>query len=52
MEIMIAEKLGYCFGIKNAVKLAEATLEKEENIYSLGPLSHNKQEMARFQKRG
>ncbi len=52
MDIIISKKLGYCFGIKNAVKLAEETLEEEENIYALGPLSHNKQEMNRFEKEG
>lgn len=52
MEIIVAEKSGYCFGIKNAMKLVQETLEKEDQkIYSLGPISHNKQEIERLEKR-
>jgi 4-hydroxy-3-methylbut-2-enyl diphosphate reductase len=53
MEIIVAEKSGYCFGIKNAMKLVQETLEKEDQkIYSLGPISHNKQEIERLEKKG
>ena len=45
MKIIIAEKAGYCFGITNAMKLADDTLKQKDNhpIYCLGDLSHNRQ---------
>src|SRR5665647_2625542 len=44
MEIIIAEKAGYCFGIENAMKMVADTLkESHEKIYTLGPISHNTQ---------
>ena len=54
MKIIVAEKAGYCFGITNAMKLAEDTLKQKENqpIYCLGDLSHNRQEMKRLEERG
>ena len=54
MKIIIAEKAGYCFGITNAMKLADDTLKQKDNqpIYCLGDLSHNRQEMKRLEQRG
>ena len=44
MEIIIAEKAGYCFGIENAMKLVVDTIKSGyEKIYTLGPISHNTQ---------
>lgn len=43
MEVILAEKAGFCFGVKRAVD--EAVKVKEKNnkkIYTLGPLIHNK----------
>ena len=54
MKIEIAEKSGYCFGIENAMKIVEdaITTYSNQNIYSLGDLSHNKQEMDRLIQQG
>lgn len=54
MQIIIADKAGYCFGIENAMRLAEKTLLEhgEEPVYTLGDLSHNRQEMERLISRG
>ncbi len=54
MKIIVADRSGYCFGITNAMKLAEETLKQQsaEPIYCLGDLSHNRQEMARLESRG
>jgi len=44
MEIIIAKKAGYCFGIENAMKMVTETIEsRHERIYTLGPISHNNQ---------
>lgn len=45
MEVIIADKSGYCFGIENAMKMVQDTIESgQQNIYTLGPISHNTQE--------
>lgn len=44
MEVRLAEKAGFCFGVKRAIKMAQKTVENSDgNIYSLGPLIHNPQ---------
>ncbi|HPZ43018.1 MAG TPA: bifunctional 4-hydroxy-3-methylbut-2-enyl diphosphate reductase/30S ribosomal protein S1 [Bacillota bacterium] len=44
MEIRLASKAGFCFGVKRAIDLARATLDNKEGpVYSLGPLIHNPQ---------
>ncbi|PKM48513.1 MAG: 4-hydroxy-3-methylbut-2-enyl diphosphate reductase, partial [Firmicutes bacterium HGW-Firmicutes-6] len=53
MEIIIAEKAGYCFGIENAMKMVRDTIESgQEKIYTLGPISHNTQETRRLADQG
>jgi 4-hydroxy-3-methylbut-2-enyl diphosphate reductase len=43
MEILIADKAGFCFGVKRAVDEAVKVKEKlKQRIYTLGPLIHNK----------
>ena len=43
MEIIRATVLGFCFGVRRAVELAEKALTENsgKNVYSLGPLIHN-----------
>jgi 4-hydroxy-3-methylbut-2-enyl diphosphate reductase len=50
MEIVLAESLGFCMGVKRAVDLAYKALEKAGGmpVTSLGPLIHNSQEIARM----
>ena len=52
MEIIIAENSGFCFGVKRSVDLAEKALESKKNKYTLGPLIHNPQLVADFEKKG
>jgi len=53
MEIIVAEKAGYCFGIENAMKMVKDTMRSgQEKIYSLGPISHNPQETQRLTDQG
>lgn len=43
MEVILAEKAGFCFGVKRAVDEAVRVKEKyNKKIYTLGPLIHNK----------
>ncbi len=43
MKIIRASVLGFCFGVRRAVELAEKALaeNKDKTVYSLGPLIHN-----------
>ncbi len=41
MNVRVAEKCGFCPGVRNAINLAKKTLEKAEVVYSLGPIIHN-----------
>ena len=52
MEIIIANNAGFCFGVKRAIKLTNEELEKSKNVYSLGDLIHNPQEVERLSKKG
>ena len=52
MEIIRAEMLGFCFGVKRAIELAEAALCDGEHVNTLGPLVHNPQETARLAAAG
>lgn len=42
MLIEIAEKSGFCFGVERAIRLTENAAEKYSEVYTLGPLIHNK----------
>ncbi len=54
MEIIRASVLGFCFGVRRAVDLAEKALEESESkkVYSLGPLIHNESALAELYKKG
>lgn len=44
MEVIKADVLGYCFGVRRAVDAANEALESKnssQSVYSLGPLIHN-----------
>jgi 4-hydroxy-3-methylbut-2-enyl diphosphate reductase len=44
MEIKVAKYIGFCPGVKRAIKIAENTLEKATGkVYTLGPIIHNPQ---------
>ena len=46
MKIELAEKYGFCFGVKRAIKIAE----DNTNASTYGPLIHNSKEIARLDK--
>ena len=54
MEIIRASVLGFCFGVRRAVDLAEKALCENEGkkVYSLGPLIHNESALAELNKKG
>ncbi|MBE0663622.1 MAG: 4-hydroxy-3-methylbut-2-enyl diphosphate reductase [Bacteroidales bacterium] len=52
MQTTIDPKAGYCFGVKNAIGQAEAMLEEYGQLYSLGDIVHNKEEVQRLGSKG
>ncbi|MGQ9497761.1 MAG: bifunctional 4-hydroxy-3-methylbut-2-enyl diphosphate reductase/30S ribosomal protein S1 [Desulfotomaculales bacterium] len=53
MEVRLAAKAGFCFGVRRAIELALKTAREEKGpIYSLGPLIHNPQVVEFLQERG
>jgi (E)-4-hydroxy-3-methyl-but-2-enyl pyrophosphate reductase len=51
MEIFLADKAGFCFGVKRAINTAFEAVGKTR-VYCLGPLIHNPQEVERLRKAG
>ena len=54
MEIIRASVLGFCFGVRRAVELAEKALSdnKDKTVYSLGPLIHNENALRALGEKG
>jgi 4-hydroxy-3-methylbut-2-enyl diphosphate reductase len=50
--IEIDQSSGFCFGVVNAITHAEKELATGEELYCLGDIVHNSQEVARLQKKG
>lgn len=46
MKVKLAQKYGFCFGVKRAIKIAETN----RNATTFGPLIHNDREIQRLQK--
>ena len=42
MKVIVAEKCGFCPGVRNAIRMADEVLAGETDVYSLGPIIHNK----------
>lgn len=54
MTIQIAKTAGYCFGVRNAVKIAQeqARLSEGKPLYTYGPLIHNTSVVLSLEKQG
>jgi 4-hydroxy-3-methylbut-2-enyl diphosphate reductase len=51
MQVILADKAGFCFGVQRAINTAFKAAGKGK-VYCLGPLIHNPQEVARLRKEG
>ena len=49
---MVAEKYGFCAGVRNAISTAEKVLSEKGQVYSLGPIIHNPGVVERLAKKG
>ena len=62
MDVLVAEKRGFCFGVEHAIELAQKLLDKRaeyegsggggNKVYSLGPLIHNRHVVQRLAEAG
>ncbi len=54
MQIVRAKKMGFCFGVKEALKIAEEVIAEhnEKKVYMLGMLVHNAKVMENLDKKG
>jgi 4-hydroxy-3-methylbut-2-enyl diphosphate reductase len=52
MRVLVAEKCGFCPGVRNAINLAKRTLEQEKSAYSLGHIIHNEEVVSQLSKDG
>jgi 4-hydroxy-3-methylbut-2-enyl diphosphate reductase len=52
MEVDIEPGSGFCFGVENAVKIAEEALGAGDDVYCLGEIVHNDIEVDRLKKLG
>ena len=52
MRVLVAQKCGFCHGVRNAISVAEKILAAEGQVHSLGPIIHNKDVVDRLAKSG
>lgn len=52
MKVQINKNSGFCFGVVNAIKIAEEALKSSSGLFSLGDIVHNEEEINRLKKHG
>lgn len=52
MVVEIDSKSGFCFGVVNAINVAESELNATDELYCLGDIVHNDEEVARIKALG
>ena len=52
MEVIVAGKAGFCFGVKRAVEQVYEQIERQKKIYTFGPIVHNEQVVADLADKG
>jgi 4-hydroxy-3-methylbut-2-enyl diphosphate reductase len=54
MEVRLARKRGFCFGVEDAIELAERTVRENQpgRVVALGPVIHNPQVVERLERSG
>ena len=52
MEIIIGKTAGFCFGVANAVNETKNALKRNDEIYCLGELVHNKEVIKELEEKG
>lgn len=53
MEIIVAQKAGFCFGVRRAIDMAfDLAKDSDKGVFTLGPLIHNPQVVSRLASLG
>jgi 4-hydroxy-3-methylbut-2-enyl diphosphate reductase len=52
MKVSIDPFAGFCFGVKRAIGIAEEELRQSDQLYCLGEIVHNEEEIQRLQNSG
>ena len=52
MKIEVDRGSGFCFGVVEAIRMAEERLEQDNHLYCLGDIVHNNSEVDRLRKQG
>jgi len=52
IKIKIAEKAGFCFGVKRALNLTEEAVMSQSKVYCWGDLVHNPEVMKKLKEKG
>lgn len=52
LQVTIDKDSGFCFGVVYAIDMAEEILEEEGQLYCLGDIVHNDEEVARLKAKG
>ena len=52
MSITIAKSAGFCFGVNRAVQLVEQEAKAGKQVFTLGPIIHNRHAVAHFEQMG
>jgi 4-hydroxy-3-methylbut-2-enyl diphosphate reductase len=50
--VEIDPSAGFCFGVENAIQIAEQNLKKGDEVYGLGHMVHNEEEIGRLDQLG
>jgi 4-hydroxy-3-methylbut-2-en-1-yl diphosphate reductase len=51
-EILFADELGFCFGVKRALEIIHAAADSGAQVAALGDIVHNPQEVEKLQRKG
>ena len=52
MEVILAEHLGFCYGVKRAIEIARQNASSDGSSSTLGPIIHNPQMVERLKNEG
>ncbi|MFQ6066461.1 MAG: 4-hydroxy-3-methylbut-2-enyl diphosphate reductase [bacterium] len=52
MQVFLPPEIGFCFGVKRALRLVTSELKKARKIYALGDLIHNPQVIEDLKRKG
>lgn len=52
MRIIVAEDIGFCFGVQRALQMVNSKIEGHERVYTLGEVVHNRSVIKSLEEKG